>query len=223
MASAPRPRPRGPPHVRCWPPSSAIICPVIDGVSRMKRTAAAISAGVGPRFRSVDAHLGGEVALRLMHALQDRSRADGVDAHARCHRLRQRLRRGPQAGFGDRVGEEVRRRPPHPLVDDVDDVACRALRQVGVERLGEKHRRLQIDVEVRVPVSVDVTDAMVSRKNSEALLTRQVGAPSASRAAGDQRRERRRARRDWRGAPPPCRRRRRSRAASAWASSRERR
>jgi len=39
---------------RCWPPSSAIICPVIEGVARMKRTAAAISPSVGPRPSNVD-------------------------------------------------------------------------------------------------------------------------------------------------------------------------
>ncbi len=42
-------------HLRCWPPSSAIIWPVMAGASRMKRTALAISAGLVPRLRMVEA------------------------------------------------------------------------------------------------------------------------------------------------------------------------
>ncbi|MNZ68732.1 hypothetical protein D3C78_870050 [compost metagenome] len=35
---------------RCWPPSSAIICPVTDGVSKRKRIVRPNSSGAGPRF-----------------------------------------------------------------------------------------------------------------------------------------------------------------------------
>ncbi len=38
-------------QARCWPPSSAIICPVIDGVSNRKRIVLPNSAGCGPAFR----------------------------------------------------------------------------------------------------------------------------------------------------------------------------
>ncbi len=41
-------------HKRCWPPSSAIICPVMAGEPRMNETAFAISSGVVPWPRSVE-------------------------------------------------------------------------------------------------------------------------------------------------------------------------
>src|SRR6185436_18054681 len=41
---------------RCWPPSSAIICPVIDGASRMNRSARQISSGLVPRLSGMLAH-----------------------------------------------------------------------------------------------------------------------------------------------------------------------
>ena len=52
-----------------------------------------------------------------------------------CASVRVALHR---AGLGGRVGEEVRRRLPHALVDDVDDVAARAGRQLGGEGLGQE-------------------------------------------------------------------------------------
>jgi len=61
-------------RARYWPPSITIVCPVIDGVSRMKRIARAMSSGVQPRFsgllrwvRSKSAWL----CLPLMSAMPD--------------------------------------------------------------------------------------------------------------------------------------------------------
>src|SRR5690606_19768620 len=65
--------------------------------------------------------------------------------------LRESPRRRPETGFGDRVGEEVRRQLPHPLIDDVDDVTRFAIWQIEEHRLSEKHRRLEVDVEMRIP------------------------------------------------------------------------
>src|SRR5690606_6487459 len=42
-------------HARCWPPSSAIIWPVMAGEARINRMAAEISSGVVPRRRIVAA------------------------------------------------------------------------------------------------------------------------------------------------------------------------
>src|SRR5258708_5709211 len=41
---------------RCWPPSSAIICPVIAGAARMKRSPRQISSGVVPMPSGVLTH-----------------------------------------------------------------------------------------------------------------------------------------------------------------------
>ncbi len=86
-----------------------------------------------------------------MDALEHRPRPDRVDADPGRERLRQRPRRRPQPRLGDGVGEEVGRELPHPLVDDVDHVARHTLRQIEEQRLGEEHRCLEVDVEVRVP------------------------------------------------------------------------
>ena len=138
-------------HNRCWPPSSAIICPVMAGELRMNETALAISSGVVPWPRGMDRALVLEVFRALIDAGKRWAGADGVDPDARREPLRHRLCRRPQRRFAQRVGEELRVRAKDALIDDVDDVSGLARGELSGEGLGEEHRRFQVDGEMRVP------------------------------------------------------------------------
>ena len=91
------PRTSGVRQARCCPPSMAMSCPVSPGASRMKPSAAAISAGEAPRPRTVAARWSAKCRARLPHPAQRRSRPDGVDPHVR------RQRPAPPSGSAPRA------------------------------------------------------------------------------------------------------------------------
>ena len=113
-------------HCRCWPPSSAIICPVIAGSERMASTARATSSGLVPRRERGRGGLAGELRRRLPRAGQRRAGADGVDPDARRQRQRHGLGQRPERRLRHGVGDEVRRQRPDTLVEHVDHYALGA-------------------------------------------------------------------------------------------------
>ena len=138
-------------QARCWPPSTAIIWPVMLGERARNRTASAISSGVGPRSA-------GRLrpAWRNPHRpgglVERRTRSDGVDADARGERLRHGAGRGEEGRLRQRVGEELGRELQDPLIDDVDDRAGAFVRQEPCEVAGQEGGCAQVDGEMPVPL-----------------------------------------------------------------------
>ena len=139
------------PHCRCWPPSSAIIWPVMDRRARMASTARATSSGSVPRCRGVEAHCRANCSADCRALGSAGPRPHRVDPDARRQRQRQRAGQRPQPGLGDGVGHEVRRQRPDALVQQVDHVAIRPVRQGAGEGLGEHERGAQVGLHVPVP------------------------------------------------------------------------
>ena len=173
-------------QTRCCPPSSAIICPVSDGCDNMNLTAAEISAGDVPRPRSVSLACLSNSAWSMR---AEGSAGPGPMALTRMlgrQRLGQRAGGRPQAGLRRRVGEELRVQLPHALVDDRDDVAFLARRQLPGEGLATGRRAPADWCRGARPSSPCVMDPTSSGSNSEALLMRQVRPPRPVRGLRDQ-------------------------------------
>ena len=166
----------------------------------MKRTAAAISSGVVPRRSGIALALPAELLVALARAGQGRAGSDAVDADARRQRQRHGLGQRPQPGLAQRVGDEMRREVPHPLVEDVDDRAVAVRRKPAREFLHQHEGRAQIGLDDGGPSSRASPSSASSRSNTEALLTRQPSGPSA---------------RDRRAAPAPPSPPRRARSAAS--------
>src|SRR5439155_25042897 len=61
-----------------------------------------------------------ELFFALAWARQRRAWPDAVDPDARGERERHRLGQSPEPSLADRVGDEIRRQAPHPLIEHVD-------------------------------------------------------------------------------------------------------
>ena len=92
-------------------------------------------AGRGAALQQGGLNLPVKIFFSLMNALEDRPGPDRVDAHARRERLREHACGAPQPRFRDRIGEELRRQVPDPLVDHVDDMTFAALGQARDDAL----------------------------------------------------------------------------------------
>jgi hypothetical protein len=86
-----------------------------------------------------------------METGQGFTRPDAVDANARCECGSEDAGQGPKGGFAYRVGDEVRRRVPDPLVDDVDHVAFCAVGKLPEEALREQQGGAHVDRHVQLP------------------------------------------------------------------------
>ena len=104
--------------------------------------------GTGPAPKRHQLGLPGEGLGVLPRARQGRARCHAVDANVRRQGLGKRRRSRVQCALGERVGEEARRRPKYPLVDNVDDRRIVAAARLRREGLRQKQRRPQIDVEL---------------------------------------------------------------------------
>ena len=132
-------------HARCWPLSTAIICPVTVRARARYITASTTSERSAGRPSGTPATSAANSCFSKLLVRQHRTRPHRVHANFWREGLRHRPRRGPQRRFRQRIGEIMRRQPPHPLVDHIDDGALRARRQPRGEALREQQRRAQID------------------------------------------------------------------------------
>ena len=87
----------------------------------------------------------------LPRARQGRSGADPVDPDAGSERKRHGPGQRPQPGLGQGVGNEMRGQVPHPLVEDVDDVAGPVGRQCRGHRLHQNEGSAQVGLDMAVP------------------------------------------------------------------------
>ena len=129
---------------RCWPPSSAIICPVMEGAARINRIAATISCGLGA---AAERHLRA-LPQKMLRALP---RAGSIGpGPIPLTRIR-----GASASaivwvnvhspvFRNRVGNKIRGQRPNPLVEHVDDDPAGRGRQPR-RHLLDQHKRARAD------------------------------------------------------------------------------
>ncbi len=150
----------------------------------MKRTRRGDLLRAGAALQRHARALARELLRALTRARQSRPGSDRVDADARRQRQGHRLRQGPKPGLSERVGDEMRRQVPHPLVEHVDDRARMRSREADA-RIPASARRVRADWSRDArPSSRASTLNASSLSKTEALLTRQASGPSAFTAAG---------------------------------------
>jgi hypothetical protein len=129
--------------IRCWPPSTSSVVPVMDWLSSANFTVAATSAG----WTSAPA---GRVcaALQIFRRCQQvagQRQAGGHAHHAnlRCQRHRQHGVGGFQRGFGQGVAEKIGVLVPQLLVQQVHHHAQRTTFRASSVPWSRRHMRVQ--------------------------------------------------------------------------------
>src|SRR5215813_6630693 len=117
----------------------------------------------------------GETRVGLAAAAQGEAGRDAGHPQARREGLGEQRGQAPQADLGQRVGEEVGIEIEQLLIEQVDDQAGFARRQLAGQRLRQEQRRAQVDRHVAVAPGAR------SSLNCEALLTRQTSCTPRAR------------------------------------------
>jgi hypothetical protein len=125
--------------IRCWPPSTSSVVPVIERFSSAKRTAATTSSGVDERPSGDSLCSCSNFSCDSRWLVSVRPGATPTTRSVRRQRLRQQRGGRLQRRLRQRVAEEVGVRVPQLLVQQVDHRAVRAARlQVLVQRLRQQ-------------------------------------------------------------------------------------
>ncbi len=118
--------------IRCWPPSTSSVVPVIERFSSANFTVATTSSGVEERPSGDSLCNCANLSSSQHVARQREAGRHAHHAHARREGQCQQRRSGFQRGLRQRVAQEVGVRVPQLLVEQMDNRALRVARSSRV-------------------------------------------------------------------------------------------
>ena len=108
-------------RLKLRPPSSTIVCPVMNSLCTQNNTASATSSAVPPCCNGSAAIIFSPTFVAPLLGLQHHPRRDGIHANRRRERQRQTLRHGDEAALADGVRQITRPRLQRRQIGNVDD------------------------------------------------------------------------------------------------------